>query len=182
MISGQANFVLPKYSNADYIKVAEGDQLGMIDIVGSCSNSKQVKDDWINYKHFLNHQFTVMAFNQVEMMMLSINDLHKMELEFPDYYTDFFEQSMTSLRKTLMFRFHAMKECRIMYMQKKRDSGIPLESQITGITDPKIEERRLSGHDLSQKIYNLKTVSLHQIDEMSLDHEFSIESSLFRSS
>lgn len=35
-MKGKAAFVLPKYQNVPYIIIDQGDQFGLIDILGSC--------------------------------------------------------------------------------------------------------------------------------------------------
>ena len=61
LIKGEAGFILPKYDNAIYIKIQEGDHFGIIDIIGSFSNDLMELEEWINKKSRLQRQFTVIA-------------------------------------------------------------------------------------------------------------------------
>lgn len=72
LTKGQAGFVLPKYENAIYIKIKEGDHFGIIDIMGSCHSKGIDLNDWMNHKAILERQFTVMAITEIEVLFLSI--------------------------------------------------------------------------------------------------------------
>lgn len=129
---GNAGYVLPKYENTIYINIQEGDHFGIIDLLGSCSNNFLDHNDWISRKTMLQCQFTIQALTEVTVQSLSIENLYKMQLEFPDIYDQLFNESITILRRTLIQRFKAMKECRLQYIKqiKSQASIDPSQSNL----------------------------------------------------
>jgi hypothetical protein len=118
MLSGKANYVLPSFDNVGYIGIDIGDHFGIIDIIGSAINNNIPVSKWYDNKIMLIRQFTIMAFNSVEMLNLSFNDLVRIQKEFSDYYLQIFSPSFKELRNAWIIRLKAMKECRIQYLRQ----------------------------------------------------------------
>lgn len=118
MLSGKANYVLPSYDNIGYIDIETGDHIGVIDIIGSAMTHNVSLNNWFDHKNLLHRQFTTMALDNVEMLMLSINDLIRIQKEFPDYYKNLFQTAFYELRSAWVLRLRAMKECRVQYIQQ----------------------------------------------------------------
>lgn len=59
-----------------------------------------------------------MACNSVEMLNLSINDLIRIQKEFPDYYKQIFHYSFIELRNAWITRLQAMNQCYIQYIKQ----------------------------------------------------------------
>jgi hypothetical protein len=59
LIRGKASFVLPRFKNAQYIKINLGNHFGIIDIVGSCQIYNFELSEWYKKKAILTRQFTV---------------------------------------------------------------------------------------------------------------------------
>ena len=53
LVGGGASFVLPSYDNVAYINIQEGDNFGIIDILGSVLNNELDIDDWMIHKDVL---------------------------------------------------------------------------------------------------------------------------------
>ena len=68
-------------------------------------------NEWIKYKDKMKRQFTVMAFQQCELLSFSINDLNRMKAEFLDAYEDLFNDAYQRLFRALKIKLSAMKHC-----------------------------------------------------------------------
>ena len=79
MVTGDAAFVLPSFENVRYINVRVGDHFGVIDIPSSAEKLEFNIDDWFEKKNLLQRQFTVMAMKNVEVQILSLQNLYRMQ-------------------------------------------------------------------------------------------------------
>ena len=55
------------------------------------------------------HKFTVRALTNCEMFLLTIEDLEKMKMEFPEYYIALFNGAFSRLQKELLIKFESIK-------------------------------------------------------------------------
>jgi hypothetical protein len=118
---GLCGYVLPKYNNAYYIKIGEGNHFGLIDIIGSLlEGGHEDFDNWINYKDNIKRQFTIMALQNVELLSFSITDLNKMKMEFFEAYNSIFSNQYKRLDRTLKIKLKAMKYCQEFYIKSKK--------------------------------------------------------------
>ena len=63
----------------------------MVDIIGSILvNDDMQTDDWFVRKDKMKRQFTTMSGQVSEMLILTIQDVHRLQIEF----TEYFEQLM----------------------------------------------------------------------------------------
>ena len=87
---GLAAFVLPRYENKPYISVNESDYFGHLDIA-MFENIIDVDLIALKRSKKLMRRFTVRALVNCEMFTLTIEELEKMKLEFPEMYIELFE-------------------------------------------------------------------------------------------
>jgi hypothetical protein len=116
MKEGSCAFVLPKYENAKYINVTVGYHFGMEDLVGSIIKNNDIhQDDWMSNKDKLIRQFTVIGDDEQNskstIMMLCINDLNRMQVEFSEVYENMFDESYKRLEVALKEKLNAMQDC-----------------------------------------------------------------------
>lgn len=108
---GMCGFVLPKYKNATYIEIQEGQHFGIIDIVHSVLQSNYEIENWFLHKDLLQRHFTVMSLGPVESMTLSIQDLQRMKTEFNEAYQSMFKHAFSRLKRAVKLKVHALKLC-----------------------------------------------------------------------
>jgi hypothetical protein len=111
--SGKCAYVLPKYENQKYVDVQPGSDFGMEDIVGSIIKHEEVQEDWISHKDKLIRQFTVVGDTELkaEVLLLSINDLNRMQQEFMEAYEEMFMLSYKRLEGLLKHKITCFKKC-----------------------------------------------------------------------
>jgi len=75
--------VLPKHSNIKYINVNKGNHFGLVDILGSIFKNEDIDlEDWFLRKEKMKRHFTLMSDLRAEMLVLSIQDIHRLQVEF----------------------------------------------------------------------------------------------------
>jgi len=99
LVSGIAGFVLPRFSNAVYIEIECGDYFGSIDIF-SKSKRKEPR-----------RKFTVQALTKCELLILSIKDIDRMKVEFPEIFEELFTNSFRRLKKAIKQKKKAIEIC-----------------------------------------------------------------------
>jgi hypothetical protein len=110
--NGSNCFVLPKYSNTQYLLIEKGVEFGTEDIVGSILKNEQInEDDWLSQKEKIKRQFTVMSVSNSELLTLSINDINRMKSEFQEAYLKLIENSYSRLEIALMIKLECIKHC-----------------------------------------------------------------------
>lgn len=89
---------MPRFENKVYKVIASGEHFGHIDFA--------VEEDMTNIEFTLSmkikkknmtRRFTAQAIDNLEMLILTIDELEKMRLEFPEQYTDLFKGSYERL-------------------------------------------------------------------------------------
>lgn len=109
---GNVSFVLPKHSNTRYINLTDGHHFGIIDIVGSILQNDNFQfDDWVTHQDKIKRNFTVMATGDSDIMMLSLQDLNRMKLEFLEYYDNLIQDAYDQLQKALILKLKGMQKC-----------------------------------------------------------------------
>lgn len=83
--------MLPRFENKAYVMIESGEHFGHVDFA--------VTDDMLNHdlamvkrfrrKHMV-RRFTVRALQNCEMFILTIEELEKMKMEFPELYVELF--------------------------------------------------------------------------------------------
>lgn len=111
MVVGAAGYVLPRFENKVYLMIDEGKHFGHTELAAV---STFIKDD-ISYMRLsqmgldLIRRFTVQAFDQCEMLALSLADVIKMKLEFPRVFLELFYNAKERLRRELILKIEAIK-------------------------------------------------------------------------
>ena len=74
-------------------------------------DQQKLMREWFNKN--LRRSFTVRAdeHEPTELLMLSIDDLYHMRLEFEDSYEDMFKESFQSLHKAMSIKLLAISKC-----------------------------------------------------------------------
>jgi hypothetical protein len=54
-------------------------------------------------------RFTVRALQNLEMFILTIEDLEKMKMEFPELYVEFFDKAYDRLKRELLLKLESIK-------------------------------------------------------------------------
>ena len=84
---GVCHYVLPKFSNAKYIRIKEGNYFGFSDIIGSIIKNEDIdQEDWICRKDKMIRQGTVASDSKSELLLFSIMDVNRMQNEFLESY------------------------------------------------------------------------------------------------
>lgn len=111
LIKGFACYVLPRFSNKPYKVIEVGQHFGHIDfskvedMVSMELGSKRLK------RQNISRRFTIQAIEACQMYTLSIDELEKMRLEFPDHYLDFFKGAHYRLQNDLVNKLEMIKKC-----------------------------------------------------------------------
>jgi hypothetical protein len=101
---------LPRFDNKPYIKIEAGEHFGHVDFA--------ITDDMLNHdltmvkrfrrKHMV-RRFTVRALQNCEMFILTIEELEKMKMEFPEFYVELFTGAYERLQKELLLKLENIK-------------------------------------------------------------------------
>ena len=59
LVSGTIGYVLPSFRCCAYIQVEDGDNFGVMDIIGSTQIENLELSEWFSKKQYLKRQFTV---------------------------------------------------------------------------------------------------------------------------
>jgi hypothetical protein len=90
--------VLPKHNNFKYVNLLKGNHFGFIDILGSVFKNEDISlEEWFFRKDKMKRHFTLMSDSLAEMLVLSIQDIHRIQVEFQEV----FEELMTEERGVL---------------------------------------------------------------------------------
>ncbi len=108
MSKGLAAYVLPRYENKPYISVNVSDYFGHLDIA---IHENMLNVDLIAMKRAkkIMRRFTVRALVNCEMFTLTIKELEKMKLEFPEMYVELFDGAHRKFQRELIFKYEYMK-------------------------------------------------------------------------
>ena len=82
-----------------------------------------------------------MASSNCDMMMLSIQDLNRMKLEFPEHYSQLMEDAYDNLQKALILKLQGMQKCQDQL--DKWDMVSPFEYEIQCIKSEKMAKSSL---------------------------------------
>ena len=110
---GACGFVLPRYSNIQYIEVTIGSTFGIIDIIGNMLLDQKDDNDFTLEKHKrCQRQFTLMSQEKSEVLTLSIEQLIVMNKEFPEEYNQLFNFGVRRLKRAHAVKLEAIKFCK----------------------------------------------------------------------
>jgi hypothetical protein len=110
MVKGLAAYVLPRFENKPYVMIEAGAHFGHVDFA--------ITDDMLNHdlamvkrfrrKHMV-RRFTVRALANCEMFILTIDELEKMKMEFPELYVELFTGAYERLQRELLLKLDTIK-------------------------------------------------------------------------
>lgn len=177
MKGGECGFVLPRYSNIKYIDIEQGKYFGIIDILGSLlANDTTDFAAGFQQKDLLKRQFTVQCQKSCDLLNLSLDNLQKMEKEFPDSYDDLFASSYNQLNRAHKIKLHAIKFCN----QNKSKLLLDQDTDYSEKT-PKhaLNQRQIMSKKTItiDKDMNFRAIPLQQVDEESSMFDESSQSS-----
>ncbi len=102
--------MLPRFENKAYVMIESGEHFGHVDFA--------VTDDMLNHdlamvkrfrrKHMV-RRFTVRALQNCEMFILTIEELEKMKMEFPELYVELFTGAYERLQRELLLKLETIK-------------------------------------------------------------------------
>jgi hypothetical protein len=135
-----AAYVLPRFDNKPYRLLEKGDCFGHIDfaiqeemIDFDLSKTKRLK------RKNIVRRFTTLGMENCELLILNMDELEKMRLEFPDQFILLFEGANQRLQKELILKLEIIKkedEKNPLYKEKQRMHGVtlpPMKSNATTI-------------------------------------------------
>ena len=109
---GSCAFVLPKFNKVKYINIKKGSEFGAEDIISTIlKNDFEDDDEWIQNKDQLIRQFTVMADQPTELLLLSISDLRKLQSEFVEAFNRLLEIAYKRLEFILLIKLDCSNQC-----------------------------------------------------------------------
>ncbi|TNV86814.1 hypothetical protein FGO68_gene1058 [Halteria grandinella] len=141
LIHGVAGYVIPRLDNQVFIKIEEGDHFGHTDIV---YDQSFIEYQMSTKKRVLRNRdiirsFTVLSIIQCELLILTIDDLEKMKVEFPDVFIDLFINAYERLNYQCTLRNEAIAQydsfMRTRQNTEMLDEGASLETHLN--LDPK---------------------------------------------
>ena len=81
----------------------------MVDIIGSIlMNDDMQTDDWFIRKDKMKRQFTVMSGQYTEMLVLTVQDVHRLQIEFTEYFEELMQIEELLLKKLLNIKLDVM--------------------------------------------------------------------------
>lgn len=174
LVNGVAGYVLPRFDNTVYIKIEKGDHFGHVDLV----LDQEIMAAQLNVKRRernLTRKFTVQALIDCELLMLLIEDIDKMKIEFPDVFDELFMNSYRRLKKELEIKIKAIQLCEQATQSSNTQSQNAINSikglskkgtfQLQEYKERKLKKKlTLSDINIVSK-FAQNTQSLKQIDE-----------------
>jgi len=137
MHKGLAGFALPRY-NSIYILVEPGDIFGVVDIVYNNSKNKEDQleepEEELSSKSML-RKFTIQCIEDSQFIMLSVENLNSMKIEFPEIYEDIFVNKDQKMWLTLQLKLRAhelLEEKSLKALYGGDDESSDSESNLNG--------------------------------------------------
>ena len=155
--------VSPSIHLHQFIKIEEGDLFGIIDLVGSLFKIDKRIDKWFESKDSLRRIMSCLAISEAETMTLSLEDLYKMEQEWPLQFDEMFNNGKKRLIKALHLR---KKIIRMSYDADKNQSMCE-SSNVNSFSFARINTEMKSKNEKMNKVNKL--LCLQELDEQDSD-------------
>jgi CRP-like cAMP-binding protein len=111
LVNGKAGYVLPRYNNAIYSEIEQGEHFGHLDIFGVRSmNDKLAANNSNKKKATLLRKFTTLARINCELLTLGVSELDKMRVEFPDVFEELYNDGKTKYKSKVKLKKKKIKE------------------------------------------------------------------------
>jgi hypothetical protein len=115
IVNGAAAYVLPRFKNKILIDFNKGEHFGHIDLFGIREFEEPLLLQNTSHKpkrkRELIRKFTVLAKGDSELLTLSVPDLDKMRLEFPEYYQELHKGAKERLKSDLKLKKTEFNNC-----------------------------------------------------------------------
>ncbi|TNV87316.1 hypothetical protein FGO68_gene16420 [Halteria grandinella] len=131
VVTGSAGYVLPRFNNKVYMNIVQGDHFGHVDL-GSDKDYFKVKKTKMVKKRKrvpLHRKFTVQAQENCDLLTLTLEDLDKMNSEFPDICKQLLDDAMERIHTETKLKIDAFRECEMEAAKSKSD----LRSKLSAI-------------------------------------------------
>ena len=111
LTKGTAAYVFPRFDNKPYRLIERGNVFGHIEFA--------IKEDMVSFelskakrlkRNNIVRRFTVLGMENSELLILTMDELEKMRLEFPEQYIDLFDGANNRLQKELLLKFEILKK------------------------------------------------------------------------
>jgi hypothetical protein len=131
LTKGTAAYVFPRFDNKPYRLIERGDVFGHIDFA--------IKEDMVSFelskakrlkRKNIVRRFTVLGMENSELLILTMDELEKMRLEFPEHYVDLFDGANNKLQKELLLKFEIVKK------EEEKNPSLTTKVQVHGLILP----------------------------------------------
>lgn len=115
IVNGEAAYVLPRFKNKVFTAFKKGEHFGHIDLFGIRNFDEplllQNSSHKPKKKRELIRKFTVQAKGDSELLTLSVPDLDKMRIEFPEIYQELHKGSIDRLKQDMKLKKSEFNNC-----------------------------------------------------------------------
>lgn len=101
-----------KFDSLSFIDISEGEHFGEIDLLPFKDDKGELKKKEASDDQALRRLFSVQAKSFSRILCLKVEDLERIEQEYPECYTELFKNSLNRLRTTYELRLKAFKQFR----------------------------------------------------------------------
>lgn len=133
MVTGKAGYVLPRFNNKVYLEINQGDHFGHVDLGFDPDYFKTSKKNGKIKKKAKKgpaiRKFTVQAQENCDLLTLTLEDLDKMNVEFPDICQQLINDAVERIHKETTLKVEAVRECEMEQAKQKSD----LRSKLSAI-------------------------------------------------
>jgi hypothetical protein len=132
MVQGSAGYVLPRFNNKSYISIEQGDLFGHVDLANNkdmFKMQKSIRKRKSKKKVDLIRKFTVQASENCDLLTLTLEDLDKMYLEFPEICKELIQDAENRLQNELMIKIDSIREMELDQAKQHSD----LKSKLSAI-------------------------------------------------
>jgi hypothetical protein len=133
LVTGSCGYVLPRFNNQIYSVFKAGEHFGHVDLGDErelFEGGYRIRRTAISLMHSMTRRFTVQAFANCDLLALSVKDILKMKLEFPNAFSDIFNDVRLQLKKDLLLKLEVIKQGELQAMKKEDSKSNKLTSNI----------------------------------------------------
>lgn len=126
MVQGRASYVLPRFTNRSYIDLEVGDHFGHVDLANDREYLKNRKLSRRNKRRDSSHvillrMFTVQATETCDCLQLTLEDLDRMNTEFPSICRELIKDAERSIKKYIGLKVRQIRSCEFEQAKKNPD-------------------------------------------------------------
>ena len=125
-MQGTAGYVLPRYNNKLYFAIKQGEHFGHVDLANDKEYLKNHKTGKKKKKKnqpvvVLVRMFTVQAQENCDLLTMTLEDLDKMNVEFPLIAKELMDDAAEKLNKEVGTKINAIREQELLLAKKSSD-------------------------------------------------------------